>query len=89
MMSQDSKLGRPRNMVTALQFRRRMYDAVTCGDVMCIPENKTYDTHALKADTNHNAAVNGLFGKLLNLAKEVILELVRAKCIPIQFCYMV
>jgi len=30
------------------------------------------------------AAVNGLFGKLLNLAfEEVILELVRAKCIPI------
>jgi len=29
-------------------------------------------------------AVNGLFGKLLNLAsEEVILELVRAKCIPI------
>jgi len=35
-----------------------------------------------------HAAVNGLFGKLLNLASEqVILELVRAKCIPI--CYMV
>ena len=30
------------------------------------------------------ATVNGLFGKLLNLAsEEVILELVRAKCIPI------
>jgi len=30
------------------------------------------------------AAVNGLFGKLLNLAsEEVILELVRANCIPI------
>jgi len=34
-----------------------------------------------------DAAVNGLFGKLLSLAsKEVILELVRTKCTP-QFCY--
>jgi len=33
------------------------------------------------------AAVNGLFGKLLNLAsEEVILELVRTKCTQILFC---
>ena len=34
--------------------------------------------------TSFYASVNGLFGKLLNLAsEEVILEVVRAKCIPI------
>ena len=33
------------------------------------------------------AAVNGLFGKLPNLAsEEVILELVRTKCAPILLC---
>ena len=35
-------------------------------------------------------AVNGLFGKLLNLTyEEVILDLVRTKCSLSQFCYMV
>ena len=43
----------------------------------------------MHAERSFYAAVNGLFGKLLNLAsEEVILKLVRAKCRPLsQFCH--
>jgi len=43
-----------------------------------------YKCSFMHAKRSFYAAVNGLFGELLNLAsEEVILELVRAKCIPI------
>ena len=41
----------------------------------------------MHAKRSFYATVNGLFEKVLNLAsEEVILELVRAKCIPILLC---
>ena len=46
--------------------------------------SRSFKCSLVHAKLSFYAAVNGLFGKLLNLAYEkVILELVRAKCIPI------
>ena len=49
-----------------------------------IVSSRSFKCSLVHAKRSFYAAVNGLFGKLLNLAsEEVILELVRAKCIPI------
>jgi len=49
-----------------------------------IVSSRSFKRSLVHAKRSFYAAVNGLFGKLLNLAsEEVILELVRAKCIPI------
>jgi len=49
-----------------------------------IVSSRSFKCSLVRAKRSFYAAVNGLFGKLLDLASdEVILELVRAKCIPI------
>ena len=49
-----------------------------------IVSSRSFKCSLVHAKRSFNAAINGLSGKLLNLAsEEVILELVRAKCIPI------
>jgi len=49
-----------------------------------IVSSRSFKCSLVHAKRSFYAAVDGLFGKLLNLAsEEVILELVRAKCIPI------
>jgi len=49
-----------------------------------IVSSRSFKCSLVHAKRSFYAVVNGLFGKLLNLAsEEVILELVRAKCIPI------
>jgi len=49
-----------------------------------IVSSRSFRCSLVYAKRSFNAAANGLFGKLLNLASdEVILELVRIKCTPI------
>jgi len=49
-----------------------------------IVSSRSFKCSLVHAKRSFYAAVNGLLGKLLNLSsEEVILELVRAKCIPI------